>query len=103
MSKFVLVLTTLYLFLYCYVLAYTIMDCLERREFFHERKIILQECERILSSFQTGKTPWNDGLPIEFYKTFWPLIGKLMTDSFNEAFDKKRNVFFTKASYHHTY
>ena len=65
------------------------MDCLERREFFHEGRITLQECENILSSFQTGKTPGNDGLPIEFYKTFWPLIGKLMTDSFNEAFDKK--------------
>ena len=54
-----------------------------------EGKITLQECENILTSFQTGKTPGNDGLPIEFYKAFWPLIGKLMTDSFNEAFDKK--------------
>ena len=26
--------------------------------------------------------------PIEFYKTFWPLLGKFMVDSFNEAFDK---------------
>ena len=26
--------------------------------------------------------------PIEFYKTFWPLLGKVMVDSFNEAFDK---------------
>ena len=54
-----------------------------------EGKITLQECKNILSSFQTGKTPRNDGLPIEFYKTIWPLIGKLMTGSFNEAFDKK--------------
>ena len=29
-----------------------------------EGKITLQECENILSSFQTGKTPGNDGLPI---------------------------------------
>jgi len=57
-----------------------------------EGEITLQECENILSSFQTGKAPGNNGLSIEFYKTFWPLIGKLMTwmtDSFNEAFDKK--------------
>ena len=33
--------------------------------------------------------PGSDGLPIEFYKAFWPLIGKLMTDSLKEAFDKK--------------
>ena len=45
-----------------------------------EGKITLQECENILSSFQTDKTPGNDGLPIEFYKAFWPLIGKLMTE-----------------------
>jgi len=54
-----------------------------------EGKISLQECENILSSFQTSKTPGNEGLPIEFYKAFRPFIGKLMTDSFNEAFDKK--------------
>ena len=54
-----------------------------------EGNITLQECEGILSSFQTGKTPGNDGLPVEFYKIFWSLIGKLMTDSFNEAYLKK--------------
>ena len=54
-----------------------------------EGKITLQECEGILSSFQTGKTPGNDGILVEFYKTFWPLIGNLMTDSINEAFLKK--------------
>ena len=54
-----------------------------------EGKITLRECEVILSSFQTGKTPGNDGIPVEFYKIFWPLMGKLMTDSFNEAFCKK--------------
>ena len=47
-----------------------------------EGKITLRECEGNLSSFQTGKAPCNDGVPVEFYKTFWPLIGKLMTDSF---------------------
>ena len=54
-----------------------------------EGEITLGECEVILSSFQTGKTPSNDGIPVEFYKIFWPLMGKLMTDSFNEAFCKK--------------
>ena len=42
-----------------------------------------------LGSFQTGKTPGNDGLPIEFSKTFWPLIGKFMVESFNESFNNK--------------
>ena len=54
-----------------------------------EGNLTIDECEKILGSFQTGKTPGNDGIPIEFYKTFWPLIGTLMTDSFNEAYDNK--------------
>jgi len=40
-----------------------------------EGKITFQECEPILGAFQLGKTPGNDGIPTEFYKIFWPLIG----------------------------
>ena len=54
-----------------------------------EGKITFEECESILGSFQVGKTPGNDGIPIEFYKMFWPLIGEFLVASFNEAFDKK--------------
>ena len=54
-----------------------------------EGKITIEECEGILGSFQMGKTPGNDGIPIEFYKTFWPLIGDYMVKSFNEAYDNK--------------
>lgn len=46
-----------------------------------EGNITIDECEKILGSFQTGKTSGNDGIPIEFYKTFWPLIGVFMIDS----------------------
>ena len=44
---------------------------------------------RILNSFKTGKTPGNDGIPVEFYRVFWPLLGKFMVESFNEAYNKK--------------
>ena len=54
-----------------------------------EGKITSVACEKILGSFQTGKTPGIDGIPIEFYRTFWPLIGAFMVDSFNEAYDNK--------------
>ena len=66
-------------------------------------KITLRECEGILSPFQIGKTSGNDGILVEFYKIFWPLIGKLMTDSFNEALSQKRNVFFAKTSCYYTH
>ena len=55
----------------------------------YEGKITFQEYESILGAFQLGKTPGNDGIPIEFYKIFWPLIGKFLIASFNEAFDNK--------------
>ena len=42
-----------------------------------------------MGSFQTGKTPCNDGIPIEVNKTFCPLIGEFMVNSFNEAYDNK--------------
>jgi len=28
----------------------------------------------------------NDGLPIEFYNVFWSSIGKMVVESFNEAY-----------------
>ena len=54
-----------------------------------EGEISLQECENILNTFQAGKTPGNDGIPVEFYRAFWPLLGKFMVDSFNVAYVKK--------------
>ena len=54
-----------------------------------EGKITIEECEKTLGSFQTGKTPGNERIPIEFYKMFWPLIGDFMVNSFNEAYDNK--------------
>ena len=42
-------------------------------------KITFDECEKILGSFQTGKTPGNDGIPIGFYRNFlathWSIYG----------------------------
>ena len=29
-----------------------------------------EECKKVLNSFPLNKVPGNDGLPIEFYKTF---------------------------------
>ena len=51
--------------------------------------ITIDECEKIQGSFQTSKTPGKDGIPIEFYKTFRPISGVFMIDSFNEAYDNK--------------
>ena len=39
---------------------------------------------------KANKSPGLDGLSIDFYRTFWPEIGDLMVESFNEAFEKKK-------------
>ena len=54
-----------------------------------EGRITADECQNVLNTFATGKTPGNDGIPIEFYKTFWPLLGEILVKAFNEAFVKK--------------
>ena len=46
------------------------------------------ECAALLESFQNNKTPGNDGIPVEFYKKFWPLIGESFTECANECFKK---------------
>ena len=53
-----------------------------------EGKISAEECYNILESFQTNKTPGNDGIPIEFYKVFWPLISDLFLKCVNGSFEK---------------
>jgi len=54
-----------------------------------EGRITAEEGKNVLKTFPTGKTPGNDGIPIEFYNTFWPLISNTLINSFNDAFMKK--------------
>ena len=52
-----------------------------------EGRVTIEECVKALNTFENGKTPGNDGIPIEFYKTFWSCVGELMIDVFNYSFD----------------
>ena len=44
------------------------------------------ECYKALEKFENNKSPVNDGLTAEFYKTFWPILGNLLVDSRNAAY-----------------
>ena len=44
---------------------------------------MIKEC---VKAFDTGKTPGNDGIPVEFYKT-WNSVGVFMTEVFNHSFE----------------
>ena len=46
------------------------------------------ECFEALKKFPNGKTPGNDGLTAEFYKTFLNLLGQQLTDSVNYSFEQ---------------
>ena len=52
-----------------------------------EGKLGYNECFNVLSTFPKNKTPGNDGLSVEFYQAFWPLVGTLLVDSLNYAFE----------------
>lgn len=41
-----------------------------------ERELSGEELETTMLSLKGGVAPGGDGLPIEWYKTFWPLIGE---------------------------
>ena len=51
-----------------------------------EGKISFDELESVLNSFQNNKSPGNDGLPIEFYKTCWNLISESFMECVHESF-----------------
>ena len=53
-----------------------------------EGLISMEECTKVLNSFPSNKVPGNDGLPIEFYKTFWDLLTEPLVECFNECFGK---------------
>ena len=51
-----------------------------------EGELSTAECFNILSNFQNNKTPGNDGLTIEFYRAFWPLLGDLLVKCLNYSY-----------------
>ena len=48
-----------------------------------EGRISKDECKKALETFEVGKTPGNDGIPAEFYKTFWDSLDDYLIDVFN--------------------
>ena len=52
-----------------------------------EGPLTLEECRRALGTFEGDKTPREDGFTVEFYKTFFDLIGQDLVASFNAAYE----------------
>ena len=54
-----------------------------------EGQITIEECKRILETFQNTKSPCNEGIPIEFFKACWDLICQPFINCVNESFVKE--------------
>ncbi|KAI5108303.1 NACHT, LRR and PYD domains-containing protein 12-like, partial [Silurus meridionalis] len=50
-----------------------------------EKPLCAQELWKPLQIMESGKAPGFDGLPIEFYKVFWEVLGEDLLDVFNES------------------
>lgn len=53
-----------------------------------EGEITIHECESVLKHMKRNKSPGIDGLPTEFYCTFWEEIKELLVTVYNECFQK---------------
>ena len=54
-----------------------------------EGYVTKSECEQAIKSMKVNKSPRDDGIPIEFYTTFWIDINQILIAMFNESFDSK--------------
>lgn len=54
-----------------------------------EAQITETEVQEALKLLKFNKSPGIDGLPGEFYQTFWYLIGNLVTEVYQESFNSK--------------
>ena len=52
------------------------------------KKETTEECFCLLNSFDLNKTPGNEGIPIEFYKTFLLVLKDSFIKCVNECFEK---------------
>ena len=51
--------------------------------------ISMQGCEEALKTIKSNKSPGDDGLPIDFYRTLVSDIGSLLVDVYNESFENQ--------------
>ena len=52
-----------------------------------EGPLTLEECYNAMSTMERRKSPWSDGLPVEFYLLFWEIIGSDLVDVLSNSYE----------------
>lgn len=63
------------------------LDETEKNEL--ELPLTNEECLHILEQCAKGKCPGTDGLSVEFYLHFWPMLGEELVQSLNYGFEQQ--------------
>ena len=50
--------------------------------------LTFEECKDTLKSFSNGKSPGEDGFTVEFYRSFFDILGNHLVDSLNTVHEK---------------
>ena len=51
-----------------------------------EGLVTIEECTLAVNKMKHNKFPGLDGITVEFYQTFWPLLGNFLIDVYNESY-----------------
>ena len=70
------------------ILNYTTAKCDENSKKKLEKEITNKELKNALMETEKNKSPGMDGLPYEFYKEFWEIIGDDLTEVINHSLKK---------------
>ena len=55
-----------------------------------EGEFTFGECQSAIQKMKKNKSPGLDGISIEFYEKFWPLIGNLLVNVFNHSYENEK-------------
>ena len=53
------------------------------------RRITEEECLKVLQTIGKNKSPGPDGLPVEFYITFWDEVTYILIHGYEESYDEE--------------